>query len=117
LHNSLNEDLDAALSGLINLAVLDLGVLSSFGMHAVNARSFRIVCRVVARRMGGWAYKGSTVVVELPVRVGNKSPEIMDDVDLVVGGLEKDGRDGVRETNKIVVGGLSIDGEEERLGC
>jgi hypothetical protein len=55
--------------------------------------------------------------MKIPIRTGNKSPEVVDIVDVVVGGLEKDRRDGVGETDEIVVGGLSIDGEEERLGC
>ncbi len=62
-------------------------------------------------------YKGSVVVVEIAIRAGNKAPQIVDAVDTVVGGLEKDRQDGVWEKDKIVIGGLSIDGEEERLGC
>jgi hypothetical protein len=34
-------------------------------------------------------------VVEVPVPIGNKSPEVVDAIDTVVGGLEKDMRDGV----------------------
>jgi hypothetical protein len=117
LHSSLDEDLDTTLSNLISLVVLDLGSPSSFGMHAVDERSFRIDCRVIARQTGGQAYKGSAVVVEVPVRIGNESPEVVDAIDVVVGGLEKDRGGGIMETNKIVIGGLSIDGEEERLGC
>ncbi len=41
----------------------------------------------------------------------------MDAVDAVIGGLKKGRGDGVGEMDTIVVGGLSIDGEEERLGC
>jgi hypothetical protein len=41
----------------------------------------------------------------------------VDAVDVVLGGLEKDRQDGVGETDKIVLGGLSIDGEEDCLGC
>jgi hypothetical protein len=67
--------------------------------------------------LAGWAYKGSAVVVEVPVLVSNESPEVVDIVDVVVGGLEKDRRDGNRERDKIFVEGLSIDGEEEHLGC
>jgi hypothetical protein len=62
-------------------------------------------------------YKGSAIVVEAPVCVGNKSPEVMDTTNVVVGDFEKDRGDGVGETNNIIVGGLSIDGEEERLSC
>jgi hypothetical protein len=88
-------------------------------MHVVNMRSFRVDCRAIARRMGGWAYKESAIVVEVPVRICNESPEVVDAIDVVVGGLEKDRGDGVGEMNKIVVGGLSIDGDgdKERLGC
>ncbi len=56
-------------------------------------------------------------MVEIPVRIGNKSPEIVDTVDVVLGGLEKDRQDGIGETDEIIIGGLSIDGEEEHLGC
>ncbi len=55
-------------------------------------------------------------MVKVSVCAGNESPEVVDAIDMVVGGLEKDRQDGVGETDKIVVGGLSIDGEEERLG-
>jgi hypothetical protein len=113
LDNSLNEDLDTALSGLIRLIVLNPGASGGFVMNAVDARSFRIDHWVIACRMGGWAHEGSAVVMEISV----KSPEVMDAVDTVVGGLEKDRQDGIGETDKIVVGGLSINGEEERLGC
>ncbi len=89
LHNSLNEDLDAMLSSLISLVVLDLGGPGSFGAYVVDARSFRVDCRI-ARLTGGWAFEGSIVVVEVPVRVGNKSPEVVDAVYAIVGGLEKD---------------------------
>jgi hypothetical protein len=114
---SLNEDLDAVLSSIIRLIVLDLGGPSSFGVDAVDARSFCIDGWVIARRTGGWEYKGSAIVVEVPVRVGNESPEAVDTVDTVIGGLEKDWGDGVEEMDKIGVRGLSIDGEEEHLGC
>ncbi len=56
-------------------------------------------------------------MVEVPVCIGNESPEVVYAVDVVVGGLEKDRQDGVREMDKIVIRGLSIDGEEEHLGC
>ncbi len=55
--------------------------------------------------------------MEVPVCIGNESPEVVDTVDAVVGGLEKDRQDGIREMDKIIVRGLSIDGEEEHLGC
>jgi hypothetical protein len=74
-------------------------------------------CRVIAGRTGGWAYKGSAIVVKIVIRAGNKAPQVVDTVDVVVGGLEKDRQDGVGETDKIVVRVLSIDGEEDCLGC
>ena len=86
-------------------------------MHVVNMRSFCVDCRAIARRMGGWAYKESAKVMKIAVCTGNKSPEVVDAVDVAVGGLEKDRQDGIREMDKIIVRGLSIDGEEEHLGC
>jgi hypothetical protein len=67
--------------------------------------------------MGGWAYKGSAVVVEIAICAGNEASQVVNAIDMVVGGLEKDRQDGIGETDKIVVGGLSINGEEEHLGC
>jgi hypothetical protein len=91
VHNSLDEDLDAALSSsLKSLVVLNQGSPGSFGTNAVNARSFSIDVRVIARQKGGWVYKGSAIVVKIPVRAGNKSLEAVDAIDVVVGGLEKD---------------------------
>ncbi len=81
------------------------------GANMVNLRSFRVDVRVIARQRGGWAYKGNAVVVKMtPVCAGNESPEVVDTIDMVVDGLEKDRQDGVRETEEIVVGGLSING-------
>jgi hypothetical protein len=90
LHNSLDEDLDAMLGGLKSLIVLDLGGPGCFGTNVVDARSFRVDCRIIAHRMGGWAYDGSAVVVKVHVHIGNESPEVVDAVDVVVGELEKD---------------------------
>jgi hypothetical protein len=117
IYNSLNEDLDATLSSPISILVLNQGGPGDFGANAGDVKSIRIDCRVIAGWTGGWAYKGSAVVVKTPIRAGNKSPEVVDAVDAVVGGLKKDRKDGVGETDKIVAGGLSINGEEERLGC
>jgi hypothetical protein len=89
-YSSLDEDLDAALCGLISLIVLDLGGSSSFGMDTFGARSFCVDVRVIAHWKGGWVYKGNGVVVDVPVHVGNESPEVVDAVDMVVGGFEKD---------------------------
>jgi hypothetical protein len=96
VHNSPDEDLDATLSGLVSLVVLNQGTPGGFGTNAVNERSFRVDCRVIAGQSGGWVYEGSTIVVDIAIRAGNKSPEVVDAVDAVVGGLEwhqRDGRD------------------------
>jgi hypothetical protein len=55
--------------------------------------------------------------MKIAVHAGNESPEVLDNIDVVVGGLDKDRQDGIGERDKIVIGGLSIDGDEERLGC
>ena len=111
------KNLDAALSGLVSLVVLKQGNPGGFGTNVVDARSFRGDCRVVTGRMGGWAYKGSAVVMEIAIHTGNKAPQVVDAIDKVTGCLEKDWQDGVVEMDEIVVGGLSIDGEEKHLGC
>jgi hypothetical protein len=59
-------------------------------MNAVNARSFFVDSRVIAGQTGGWAYKGSAIMVKKPICACSKSPEVLDAVDTVVGGLEKD---------------------------
>ncbi len=56
-------------------------------------------------------------MVEIAICAGTEAPQVVDAVDPVVGCLEKDWQDGVCETDEIIVGGLSINGEEERLGC
>ncbi len=56
-------------------------------------------------------------MVEISTGTGNKAPQVADAVDAVVGDLEKDRQDGIGKTEEIVVGGLSIDEEEKRLGC
>jgi hypothetical protein len=50
---------------------------------------------VVTGQTGGWAYEGSAIVVVIAICAGNKAPQVVDAVDAVVGGLEKDLRDGV----------------------
>jgi hypothetical protein len=95
VYNSLDENLDAAISGLVPLVVLKLGSPGGFDANAVDARSFCGDCRVVTGRTGGWAYKGSAVMVEIAIRTGNKAPQVVDAVDAVVGHLEKDRQDGV----------------------
>jgi hypothetical protein len=54
--------------------------------------------------------------MEIAIPAGNKAPQVVDAVDAVVGCFDRDWHDGVCEMDEIVVGGLSIDGEEERLG-
>ncbi len=56
-------------------------------------------------------------MVEIAIRTGNKAPQVVDAVDAVIGGLENDRQDGIGEKDEMIVGGLSIDGEEEHLGC
>ncbi len=63
------------------------------------------------------AGRTSSVVMKIPIRAGNKSPEVVDAIGAVVGGLEKDRLYGIGETDKIIIRGLFIDGEEELLGC
>jgi hypothetical protein len=64
IHYSLDEDIDATLSSLVGLVVLNQGGPGGFGANAVNVRSFCIDCWVIAGQTGGWAYKGGVVVVK-----------------------------------------------------
>jgi hypothetical protein len=73
------------LSGLISLVVLNHGNPGGFGANTIDARIFRIDVWVVACRTGGWVYKGSAVVMKIPVCTGNESPEVMDTIDTVIG--------------------------------
>ncbi len=95
IYNSLDKNLDNALSSLISLVVLKQGGPSSFRVNAVDARSFRGDCRVVAGWTGGRAYKGSVIMVEIAIHAGNKAPQVVDAIDAVVSCLEKDRQDGV----------------------
>ncbi len=49
-------------------------------------------------------------MMEVLVCIGNESPEILDAIGAVVCDLEEDGR--IVDADKIVVGGLSNNGEE-----
>jgi hypothetical protein len=95
IYYGLDEELDATLSGLVGPVILDYSSPSSFSANMVDTRSFRVDCRVIAGWMGGWAYKGSAVVVDMVICTGNKAPQVVDAVDRVVGGLEKDRQDGI----------------------
>jgi hypothetical protein len=95
IYYGLNEDLDAALSSLVGLVVLEQSSPGSFGANAVNARSFRIDCWVITGQTSGWVCEGSTVVVEIAIHAGNKAPHAVDAIDGVVGGLEKGRQDGI----------------------
>jgi hypothetical protein len=95
VYNSLDKNLDAALSGLIGLVVLKQGSPGGFGANTVDARSFRSDCRAVTGRTGDWVYKGSAVMVEIAICAGNKAPQVVDTVDAVIGCFEKDRQDGV----------------------
>ncbi len=94
IYNSFDKNLDAALSSLVGLVVLKQGYPDGFGANAVNARSFNSDCRVVTGWAGGWAYKGSAVMVEIAICAGNKAPQDVDTIDAVVGCLKKDRQDG-----------------------
>jgi hypothetical protein len=92
VYNSLDENLDAAISGLVSLVVLKQGGPGSFGANAVDARSFRGDRKVITGRTGGWAYKGSAIMVEIAIRAGNEAPQVVDTIDMVVGCSEKVGK-------------------------
>ena len=64
-------------------------------------------------RTGSRACKSKAVVVEVPVHVGNKPPEILVlvTIDTVVRNIEEDGCEGIGNPDKIVAGGLANDGE------
>jgi hypothetical protein len=74
---------------------LGLGGPSSYCADAFDARSLCVNVRVIACRMGALAYRGSAVVVEVPVCIGNGSPEVVNAKNMVVGGFENDWGDGV----------------------
>jgi hypothetical protein len=95
VYNSLDKNLDAALSSLVSLVVLKQGSPGGFGTNAVDARSFSGDRRVITGRTGGWVYKGSAVTVEIAIRAGNEAPQVADAVEPVIDCLEKDRGDGV----------------------
>jgi hypothetical protein len=62
-------------------------------------------------------YKGSAVMMEIAISAGNKALQVVDAINAIVGDLEKEWQNGIGEKDEIIVGGLSINGEEEHLGC
>ena len=113
---SLNEGLDAGLGCFVSLVVLDAGGPGGFRTSAFDTRCIIGNVRVIDRWTSGWAYEGKALVVDVPVGVDNEPPEVLDAVGAILRDLEEDGRKGVVDANKIVVGGLSCDGEEGRCG-
>jgi hypothetical protein len=95
IYNSLDKNLDAGVSGLIGLVVLKQGSPDGFGANTVDVRNFRGDCQVLTGRTGGWTYKGSAVMVETAICAGNKAPQIVGTIDMVVGRLETDRQDGI----------------------
>jgi hypothetical protein len=59
-------------------------------------------------------YEGKAVVMKVPVHIGNKPQKTLFSIDAVARDCEEDGGEGVVDADKIVIGGLSNDGEE---GC
>ena len=95
---------------------MDAGGPGDFCTSAFDARCALREARVVDHWTGGWAYEGEAVVVEVPVGVGDEPPEVLDAVGAIVRDLEEDGCKGVVDTNMIVRGGLSCNGEKGRCG-
>ena len=110
--HSLDEGLDTSLGRFVSLVVLGAGGPGGFRASAFDARCALCDVRVVDRWTGGWAYEGKAVVVEVPVGVGDELPEVLDAIGAIVRDLEEDGRERVVDANKIVVGGLSCNGEK-----
>ena len=111
---SLNEGRDARLSYSISLIVLDSGGPGGFCTNMFDARHVIGNVWVIDRRTGSWAYEGKAVVMEVPVRIGDEPPKILDAVAAIVCDREEDGCESVVDADKIIVGGLSNNGEE---GC
>ena len=87
-----------------------------FRTSAFDARWVVGDVRVIDRWMGGWAYEGKAAMVEVPVGVGDEPSEVLDVIGAIIRDLDEDGCEGVVDANKIVIGGLSCDGEESRCG-
>ena len=93
---------------------MDMGSPGGFRTNTFDARRIINNVWVIDHQMGSWAYEGKAIVMEVPVRIGNKPPETLFTIDAVVRDREEDGREGIVDVDKIVVDGLSNDGEE---GC
>ena len=113
---SFNEGLDAGLGRFVSLVVLDVIGPGGFCTSGFDARWVVGNVRVIDCWMGGWAYEGKAAMVEVPVGVGDEPSEVLDAIGAIVRDLDEDGREGVVDANKIVIGGLSCDGEESRCG-
>jgi hypothetical protein len=84
VYNSLDKNLDATLSSLVGVVALKQGSSGSFGANTVDARRFCGDRWVITDRTGGWAYKGSAVMVKKAICTGNKAPQVVDAIDAVV---------------------------------
>jgi hypothetical protein len=82
--HSLNEGLDTSLGGLVSLVVLDAGGPGGLRASAFDARCALRDGWVVDRWTGGWAREGETILVEVPIGVGNEPLEVLDAVGAVV---------------------------------
>lgn len=114
--HSLDEGLDTSLGRSVSLVVLDAGGPGGFRASAFDARCALHDGRVVDRWTGGWAHEGEAVMVEVPIGVGHKPPDILDAIGAIVRDLESDGHEHVVDANEIVLGGLSCDEEEGHCG-
>jgi hypothetical protein len=114
--HSLNEGLDTSLGRFVSLVVLDAGGPGGFRASAFNARCALCDVWVVDCWTGGWVHKGGAIMVEVPAGIGDEPPEVLDAIGAIVRDLEEDGRKRIVDANKIVVCGLSCDGEEGRCG-
>ncbi len=111
---SLNEDLDVGFSCFISLVILDTGGPGGFRTNTFDARHIIGNVRIIDRQMGSRVYEGKAVVMKVPVHIGNKPQKTLFSIDAVARDCEEDGGEGVVDADKIVIGGLSNDGEE---GC
>jgi hypothetical protein len=62
--------------------------------------------------MGGWAYKGSVLVVKVPVHVGNESPEVVDAADVVEVALRRIGKMVLERRTRSLLEGCPLMGKK-----